>query len=56
MALFMLMGMYSPEAIKAMMDSGGNREAAAREAIARDETHVLLSGEIRREHAASTAR
>ena len=33
MALFMLMGKYSPEAIKAMMESGSDREAAARQAI-----------------------
>lgn len=33
MPMFMLMGRYSPEAVKAMMDSGGDREAAAREAV-----------------------
>ena len=33
MALFMLMGRYSPDAIKAMMDSGSDREAASRQAI-----------------------
>lgn len=33
MALFMMMGRYSPESIKAMMDSGENREAASRQAV-----------------------
>jgi uncharacterized protein with GYD domain len=33
MALFMLMGKYSPESLKAIMDGGQDREAAARKAI-----------------------
>ena len=33
MALFMLMGKYSPDALKAIMQSGSDREAAARKAI-----------------------
>ena len=33
MALFMLMGKYSPEALKAIMQSGSDREAAARTAL-----------------------
>lgn len=33
MPMFMLMGRYSPEAVKAMMDSGADRESAAREAV-----------------------
>ena len=33
MALFMLMGKYSPDAMKAIMQSGSDREAAARKAI-----------------------
>jgi len=34
MPMFMLMGRYSPDAVKAMMDSGADRESAAREAVA----------------------
>lgn len=33
MALFMLMGKYSPEALKAIMQSGSDREAAAKAAL-----------------------
>ena len=33
MALFMLQGKYSPEAVKAIFDSGTDREAAARKVI-----------------------
>ena len=33
MALFMLMGKYSPEALKAILETGSDREAAARSAI-----------------------
>lgn len=33
MALFMLMGKYSPEAMKAILESGSDREAAARTAL-----------------------
>lgn len=33
MALFMMMGRYSPEAVKAIMDSGSNREEASRKAV-----------------------
>ena len=33
MALFMLMGKYSPEAMKAIMAKGSDREAAAKTAI-----------------------
>jgi uncharacterized protein with GYD domain len=33
MALFMLMGKYSPEAMKAILDTGSDREAAARKAL-----------------------
>ena len=33
MALFMLMGKYSPEAMKAVLQSGSDREAAARMAL-----------------------
>lgn len=33
MALFMLMGKYSPEAFKGIFDSGSDREAAARTLI-----------------------
>ena len=33
MALFMMMGRYSPEAVKAIMDSGSDREAASRQAV-----------------------
>ena len=33
MALFMLMGKYSPEALKAIMETGSDREAAARKVI-----------------------
>ncbi len=33
MALFMLMGKYSPEAMKAIMQSGSDREAAAKKVI-----------------------
>ena len=33
MALFMLMGKYSPEAMKAIMETGSDREAAARKVI-----------------------
>ena len=33
MALFMLMGKYSPEAMKAIMASGSDREAAAKTAL-----------------------
>ena len=33
MALFMLMGRYSADAIKSIMESGSDREAAARQAI-----------------------
>ena len=33
MALFMLMGKYSPAALKAILETGSDREAAARKAI-----------------------
>ena len=33
MALFMLMGKYSPEALKAILETGSDREAAARKVI-----------------------
>ena len=33
MALFMLMGKYSPDALKAILETGSDREAAARKAI-----------------------
>ena len=33
MALFMLMGKYSPDAMKAIMKSGSDREAAAKTAL-----------------------
>ena len=33
MALFMLLGKYSPDAIKAIIETGSDREAAARQAI-----------------------
>jgi uncharacterized protein with GYD domain len=33
MALFMLMGKYSPEAMKAILETGSDREAAARKAL-----------------------
>jgi uncharacterized protein with GYD domain len=33
MALFMLMGKYSPDAIKAIIETGSDREAAARQAV-----------------------
>ena len=33
MALFMLMGKYSPDALKAIMQTGSDREAAAKKAI-----------------------
>ena len=33
MALFMLMGKYSPEAIKSIIETGSDREAAARTTI-----------------------
>ena len=33
MALFMLMGKYSPEALKAILQTGSDREAAAKVAI-----------------------
>ena len=33
MALFMLMGKYSPEAMKAILEKGSDREAAAKTAI-----------------------
>jgi uncharacterized protein with GYD domain len=33
MALFMLMGKYSPEAIKSILETGSNREAEAKKAI-----------------------
>jgi len=33
MALFMLMGKYSPEAIKGILETGSDREAAARKAL-----------------------
>jgi phosphate uptake regulator len=33
MALYMLMGKYSTDAIKAIMESGSDREAVARKAI-----------------------
>src|SRR5436190_7506347 len=33
MALFMLMGKYSPEAMKSIMETGSDREAAARKVI-----------------------
>ena len=33
MALFMLMGKYSPESLKAILDGGQDREAAARKVI-----------------------
>ena len=33
MALFMLMGKYSPESIKAILETGSDREAAAKTAI-----------------------
>ena len=33
MALFMLMGKYSPDAMKAILETGSDREAAARKAL-----------------------
>ncbi len=33
MALFMLMGKYSPDAMKAILETGSDREAAARTAV-----------------------
>ena len=33
MALFMLMGKYSPEAMKAILETGSDREAVARKAL-----------------------
>lgn len=33
MALYMFMGRYTPAALKAIIDTGSNREAAARQAI-----------------------
>ena len=33
MALFMLMGKYSPEAMKAILETGSDREAAAKTAL-----------------------
>ena len=33
MALYMLMGSYSPEAVKAIIEQGSDREAAARQAV-----------------------
>ena len=33
MALFMLMGRYSPEAMKSIIESGSDREAATRKAV-----------------------
>jgi uncharacterized protein with GYD domain len=33
MALFMLMGKYSPEAMKAILETGSDREAAAKTAV-----------------------
>lgn len=33
MALYMLMGRYTPEALKAIMETGSDREAAARKVI-----------------------
>ena len=33
MALFMLMGKYSPESLKAILETGSNREEAAKTAI-----------------------
>ena len=33
MAMYMLMAKYSPAALKAIMESGSDREAAARQAI-----------------------
>ena len=33
MALFVLMGKYSPEAMKAILETGSDREAAARKAL-----------------------
>ena len=33
MALFMLMGKYSPEAMKAILETGSDREAAAKKAL-----------------------
>jgi uncharacterized protein with GYD domain len=33
MPMFMMMGRYSPDAIKAMMDSGTDREAASKQAV-----------------------
>lgn len=33
MALFMLMGKYSPESIKAILETGANREEVARQAV-----------------------
>lgn len=33
MALFMLMGKYSPEAMKAILETGSDREAAAKKAV-----------------------
>ena len=33
MALFMLMGKYSPEALKSILETGSDREAAARKVI-----------------------
>lgn len=33
MALFMLMGKYSPDAMKAILETGSDREAAAKKAV-----------------------
>ncbi len=33
MALFMLMGKYSPGALKAILETGSGREAAAKQAL-----------------------
>jgi len=33
MALFMLMGKYSPEAVKAILETGSDREAVAKKAL-----------------------
>ncbi len=33
MALYMLMGKYSPQAMTAILETGSNREAAARQAV-----------------------
>ena len=33
MALYMFMGKYTPSAMKAIIDTGSNREAAARQAV-----------------------